>query len=841
MSSSIDDGFRSLYYTDCLPGQGLRGGAGFQFQAVSEGVSHEVMALVQRTALYEAPVAWMREQRAVSQYPPSLTHVVDEVFVTARGVYLGTEINGVREGNQFTHAIATAGTAAYGQLRPAQSWDAPWWSEKPSPTTRCDPVSPVPEPGPLQVDTVREWVLAQSDAEDRLVAVLSAFDRLHGPAHRRVLFVADDVAAAVAWIAAGTLLLPQARALRISFRAFAINPNYNHHDVLVLHPDWAGPATTPQRDGEFLVFNLVTGDRSEVQPTESARLWAPRFLRDDPYDVIDAVELAHRFALVGPDSAACQESADQEPAGQTSAMDRYASAIVVLGDEVSDPSNAAAVGEWLRCQHGVSAEDVAEPVIEAVLAGPAGTTALRTLDRAAHHHRVRADLANRLRGALLASEIEDIAAGRATPDDAPLPPRPWPPAERDDATQAVENAADAIAPERMNVLLRTATRFDVRPRLRHFRDGAYRFVRWWCEHPLPSIDPARWSCGPELVDLLRDELAQRLTAPDPARVRTDIRRHWHHLLRLTVQDPTAPLDAALCSAAVEEGSRRREAIAWVLRAVAEIDPGRRADVAWGALFAFAEPTPGELCDLLRCSPDISEEVASAAFTVLDRQVVASGVTGEVLDALALLDGAGRLPIQQLPHELIGQDARLREWCAAVAAGKRPRPAVMHTVSEAVLDARWDLLLDHLLDRLGIADALPVIKFGGPRLPPVLAHRLPEVWEHREVWEPRAGGRRPHVVLALAFLAASTAWFDDATSVRLDQRIIRWLDTASLGEVEAVERVLKDLSEADVNDWRSFAKAKKARRQVPPPQPAATPSVEPAENKPRRRLGWRKGR
>lgn len=138
-------GFESLFYTDCRPGQGLRGGAGFQFQAVSPGTSTEMMSLVQRSVLYEVPVGWMRTNRPVADYPPSLAHVCDGVYATARGVYLGAEADGVRGGNQFTHAVSTVDPSSYGAVRPAQLWNGPWWSERPASGTACEPVPADPE------------------------------------------------------------------------------------------------------------------------------------------------------------------------------------------------------------------------------------------------------------------------------------------------------------------------------------------------------------------------------------------------------------------------------------------------------------------------------------------------------------------------------------------------------------------------------------------------------------------------------------------------------------------------------------------------------------------------
>ena len=77
MSGREPAAFASLYYTDCLPGQGLGGGAGFGFQARSEGAGEDEQRLVQRGALYEVPVRWMRDRRPVADFPPSLAHLHD--------------------------------------------------------------------------------------------------------------------------------------------------------------------------------------------------------------------------------------------------------------------------------------------------------------------------------------------------------------------------------------------------------------------------------------------------------------------------------------------------------------------------------------------------------------------------------------------------------------------------------------------------------------------------------------------------------------------------------------------------------------------------------------------
>lgn len=811
----MTSGFHSLYYTDCLPGQGLRGGAGFQFQSVSEGTSDEEMTLVQRTALYEAPVPWMREHRPTSDYPPSLTHVVDDVFVTARGVYLGTEANGVREGNQFTHAVVTADPAAYGLIRPAQLWDAPWWSRTVAPTTRCEPVGPLPEPGPLGVDAIREWVLAQSGAEDLLLAVHSAFDQLNGQQHRRVVLVAEDVDAAVTWLAAGTLLLPQARALRISFRVLTTNPNYSRHDVLVLHPDWAGRLAEPRRDGEFLVFNLVTGRHSEIEPTGSALQWVHRFLRDDPYDVIDAIELAHRFALTGSDSTA----------GHASAADRRASSIVVLGDKVGDGVQADSVASWLHDQPSLPVEDVVEAVVEAVLAEAATTTTLRTLDQASYRHRIGPQLASRVRMALLTSEVDDVVAGRAEPDG-PTPPRLHQGGDGPDARGVLEAAADVVVPERMDQLLRAASRFGVQPQPGRFRDGAHRFVRWWADHPTPSIDPSCWPCEPELVDLLRDELGARLSGSAGGSTRKDIRGHWWTLLLPTLQDVAAPLDAAVCAAAVADGASRRETIDWVLDAVTPLASRQRGDAAWDALFAHASPTADELCGLLRVAPELSERVAGLAFAAL-AGLVRTHVTKADLDALAMLNKARHQPTQTRLREFVGQDARLSDWSKAIANGRRLGGEVLQTVSAAVLAARADLLADTLLSRLDLDSAATVVEQSGEHLPRVLVDLLPRVWEHER------SGPRLGAAVALAYMCINDSLLDEQAHARLDDRLSHWVHQAAGVDIASAKRALHALSPETASAWQEATDGIRSqpapRRSSPRDVPSGT------DGKPFRRL------
>lgn len=361
----MSGGFGSLYYTDCRPGQGLQGGAGFQFQAASPGVTPEAMPLVQRTALYEPPVRWMRERRPVADYPPSLAHTAEAgLFATAAGCYLGQETNGIREGNQFTHAIVTRDPADYGMVRPAQLWRAPWWAVAPAPATELGELAAHPPPGPLDVETVCDRVRNATGGQARLAALLSAIHHLADPAHRRtVVLVCTDPEEAACWISAATLLLPRPHALQVSFKIFVADGQYGQHDIIALHPEWAGRWSDPGPGSGAAVFDLDRGRDADVEVTSAARFWVPRLLAEDPYDVVDAVELAGQFATAGA-------------LGQPASAERLAAVVVACGEPLGSLDQVQQVAGWLRTAPEHAVRIARDPVLAAVLAATPGGSEL---------------------------------------------------------------------------------------------------------------------------------------------------------------------------------------------------------------------------------------------------------------------------------------------------------------------------------------------------------------------------------------------------------------------------------------------------------------------------------
>ncbi|QUH03378.1 hypothetical protein HUO13_23405 [Saccharopolyspora erythraea] len=769
-------GFESLFYTDCRQGQGLRGGAGFQFQAVSSGADHEMMGVVQRSALYEAPVSWMRDKRPVEQYPPSLAHVFDGVYATARGVYLGAEAGGIREGNQFTHAIATADPQLYGPVRPAQLWEAPWWSERPAEGTETEPVAAEPEPGPFGVDALRDWVLGRPGGESWLLALSSALDRVHDENPRRVLFVGADAGEIVRWIAAGTLLLPQERALRVGFRVFATSPQYSRHEVLALHPDWAGQLANTERDGGFAVFDLEAGRHSRVEPTESASHWVPRFLRADPYDVIDAVEMAHSFARDG---------------GRPGMGDRLAAGVLTCGDPLEHRSEAAVLADWLASAPPESARDALEPVAEAVMSAGPDATALRKLATAVHSG--QDELTGQVWYALLRAELDEVVRGAAAAGRGSLPQRRWPQPELERATSLVESVAGGVPPERFDALLRLAAGFGITPRIDRFRDAAAGFVSWWADHPDAELAHSRWTCAPQVLDLLRDELALRLRDNRADQTVAAVRRHWWPLLLPTVSDPFMRLDAVVTGTAVAEGGRsRRDAFAAMRAPLQEPDRPGVGDAVWEALFQDTTPSVAEMLEFLSQMPTatVSESLARKAFPVLEK----SAVNADYLEVLRkLIEHVRSDPMR----ELWKQDGTLRRWLTAFQrSGGAESAAALAEVSKPVLSARARDVVDVMLE-VELSRAVNAAVRGGEAVQEVL------VGELADVWNGDSSDERKDRAVALAFLVA---WSDKAASsarAGFDKALEAWAGEHRQSDQRRIRMLLRAVDSDHATAWHEW--------------------------------------
>jgi hypothetical protein len=655
----VSGGFGSLYYTDCRPGQGLQSGAGFQFQAASPGVSTEAMPLVQRTALYEPPVRWMRERRPVTDYPPSLAHTADGgLFVTAAGRYLGQEANGTRDGNQFTHAVVTRDPADYGVVRPAQLWGAPWWAVEPAPGTELDELTN-PEAGPLDVETVCDRVRDTAGGQGRLTALLSAIHHLQDPAHRRtVVLVSADPEQAACWIAAATLLLPGPDALRVSFKIFVADGQYGQHDIIALHPEWAGRWADTTAGSGLAVFDLDQGCHTDVEVTAAACFWVPRLLAEDPYDVVDAIERAGQFARARAAGRVDDALEGTDALVQPTGDDRLAAVVIELKERLTAPHQVQQAIDWLLTAPGEAMEIAREPVLGAVLEAAPGAPELRKL-AAVGGPRGWASAAAQIRRRLLTAEISEalaesdgVAGLRNLTALPPLPPLELP--DQDQSRAAVEAALRGARPDQVPALLTVAHRHALRPVTGNFRSTAHGFAAWWVQRPDPALEPENWPAPPEALDWVRDVLRGWLAGPRHAHAVAAVRARWWRPLWRQACDPTDALDAELIAVACQhlKGSQRDQLILdaqdWAFaRTVGEADP---SIVAWNTVFGVRRPEMSEaatfLVGLVDSGRTVGPEMGSQLCAVLEAQPTLSE------QALWTVDQLGRYG-HPLPQRLAG--------------------------------------------------------------------------------------------------------------------------------------------------------------------------------------------
>jgi hypothetical protein len=570
--------FETLIYTDCVPGQGLQGSAGLQFQARSAGADRAAESLVQQTALYEPPSRWMRERRPADRYPPSLAHTYDGLYVTAAGVYLGREANGGREGNQLTHAIVTADPESYLLHRPAQLFGAPFWVTGPAPTTECPPIRHPWEPGPFDIEAAQTFVTTETRGADLLEALLTCLLGIGEPGARRVLFRGEDAAAVLRWISAATLLVPHRQALRIGFKVFTTNPAYAAQPVVAVHPDWDSTSVTVGDDGGYAVFDLAAGGFSRIDVSDDARRRVRLLFDEDAYDVLDVVELA-------------------EASGRTDRAEAFELArAMVLPKRPLSADGARIAVSWL---HDTPPELLApsrgvlvDRLIGTVEAWPAEV--LLALDELARSGQIDAGRVAAVRIALVRAEVERAArTGRAY--DLVLPPLPGETWRTEGEHLVLETLRTCRDPRAVDAVLKVVGRFRLNPDLGRVPGAVEVLLAGWRTDP-DGYSPYLWGpCGDPLLRELRAELRLQIAAGEGDAVGD----RWRG--RFTLKAPLGDdvLDAALLAAemAYRDAPGRAALVREMLTAATAGALARTV----GALWRRTEPAPDEyalLADLL---------------------------------------------------------------------------------------------------------------------------------------------------------------------------------------------------------------------------------------------------
>ena len=247
--------FQQLYYTSCE--RGLGGYGGYQFNAVTPGVTPALMREVEERTVYEPP-RWSAGQDAdePEDYPVALSYAISEAAgaaIAANVVFTGNDYSG-RTGNYFAHALATSAPEQdFGALLPAELWGSPLWRTAPVAGTDLPELPASPSPGVIDRPGTQAFLDAQ-DAGGVLAELLSAVGRaLAG--ERPVLMVTQDATENAWWIAAVSYLLGDRLARQMTFTTYSHRPGYARYHLTGTLPG----ALLPETRTGFQVFDLAAG------------------------------------------------------------------------------------------------------------------------------------------------------------------------------------------------------------------------------------------------------------------------------------------------------------------------------------------------------------------------------------------------------------------------------------------------------------------------------------------------------------------------------------------------------------------------------------------------------
>jgi GTPase-associated protein 1, N-terminal domain type 2/GTPase-associated protein 1, middle domain len=260
---------QQLFYT-CTR-HGLAGRPGYQFNAVTTGVTDDVMRDVERLTAYQPPPGLSGEpsEAEIDACPVSLCHQPGDVSLLAAVQFLGRDLSG-RYTNYFAHALATETLEAdLGGLLPIETWESPLWTRAESDTTELPPLTEPPPRGSIDRDAVREFLEAEAGRLPMAALLTAAAGAVAGgPA---VVLNGGTAAANARWIAAVSYLLPEDLVWRMSFTTYQRRPRDCALHVVGTVPD---PDATQVAVRGFHLFDVEVPGAVDVEPHPLAELLA---------------------------------------------------------------------------------------------------------------------------------------------------------------------------------------------------------------------------------------------------------------------------------------------------------------------------------------------------------------------------------------------------------------------------------------------------------------------------------------------------------------------------------------------------------------------------------------
>lgn len=393
--------FEVAIYTDVRAEEALDGLDGFNFQAVSGGVTDTDRQRIRSDLLHQISPLWPSDHEATA-HPDSCAYVVDgDRRYLARGRSTGRTNSG-RPGNQLTETIVISSPAALTPYRPAQLFGAVNWTMRkasgPDMEVWSTPLTIHPEFEAValkQMASRKEWTRAA------LPRFVTAMRLAAGHDATKLVIVGSDIGQVMQWIALGSLFLDSGAASDLEFRALVDDPWRARGTVVGVSPAFGDPPTEGAN-----VLDLERCHAPVLEPEPGAVREVAWFLDESlAFDeVLSAIDASRRWSPVLGDQGASDAATmvnfgdEKVPArkawrtaiAMTKAMpanglesdvelytDEIADAVVRYHPQTSEEFRQA--GEALRCARDSGLDELANVLANQSLEALAGNLELTGL------------------------------------------------------------------------------------------------------------------------------------------------------------------------------------------------------------------------------------------------------------------------------------------------------------------------------------------------------------------------------------------------------------------------------------------------------------------------------
>lgn len=650
--------FRALLYTDCRADESLRGGTGYQFQAATSDARASDEAIMLRDLMYRPSPDLMARQAPIDQYPPSFAYCrTDDGYALGTGIYLGQVSGDGRQGNQITHALFSDDVDDLAGSRPAQFFGADLWVRSKQPSKQLDTVEPpLLYSDAFDVPVLHQLVCAAPDSKAFLSRVLSSFERAAiATAWVKTIVSCSDPQTALQWIAIATMLLPAEQALSLSIRAFLNQPAAATQRIVAMHPpsmDHAPDVTAMPAIAGIDLDRYVT---SAIEVTDRAVFWADRFVDGDPYEVIDAVELAGRLRC----------SAD---------TNRVVAASLLLSEPLSGAAGLDAAGEAVETFDADEYDEFAGPLVEAMERVEGGDDLrpgafLRVLPVVRRFHGITSELLDRLQTSLLhhaalSTDFAQALVADTTWDwewhSVPLP--------GSQPTRALTAILTSLPADLLPGAFGFAVRVGIPTDPTALAAPCGRLADYWSHNPRLTKDHRHWVYADRVLDLVVQHLDQQLRTGPDRDIEAAIRAgQWDWLLDIEwIVCGGSPLPAEIAGRSIPKADpRRKEHLIRLIATTA--GPG-----GWQPLWRNRIPGLDEVMLWLEFHPRdaVDPRFAEPAGRALGEAVASGQIRGR---DLKLIDDLYRVAPDRLPQNVarIGSQNVELSRNLQILRGRRP--------------------------------------------------------------------------------------------------------------------------------------------------------------------------